>query len=140
MCVQSVKKPKTRKSCSAYVVLLMTNHSKYRYSFSEFTFINFSNLTRFYICCDKCQDWFHGTCVGILQSEAEFIDEYICPNCQKNNSINFANMKTLESNNFDDLLEFMHEIQVRKICFFERKMSKYIFSRPTRVLGLSSIQ
>ncbi|XP_037302515.1 lysine-specific demethylase phf2-like [Manduca sexta] len=51
--------------------------------------------SQFYICCDRCQDWFHGRCVGILQSEADNIDEYICPNCQKNNSVNFANMKEL---------------------------------------------
>jgi nucleosome-remodeling factor subunit BPTF len=51
--------------------------------------------------------------VGILQSEAEFIDEYICPNCQKNNSINFANMKTLAGDNFEELHEFLKEIQVK---------------------------
>jgi nucleosome-remodeling factor subunit BPTF len=72
--------------------------------------INF--LHRFYICCDKCQDWFHGKCVGILQSEAEDIDEYICPNCQKNNSVNFANMKTLNESDYGELLEFLKEIQV----------------------------
>lgn len=72
------------------------------------------SVFRFYICCDKCQDWFHGKCVGILQSEADFIDEYICPNCQKNNSINFANMKTLAEENFEDLLDFLRDIQVRK--------------------------
>ncbi|CRK99537.1 CLUMA_CG012856, isoform A [Clunio marinus] len=70
--------------------------------------------SQFYICCDKCQDWFHGTCVGILQSEAEFIDEYICPNCQKNNSINFANMKTLEDENYKELLVFLKDIQCHK--------------------------
>lgn len=53
--------------------------------------------------------------MGILQSEAEFIDEYICPNCQKNNSINFANMKALVGHNYVDLLDFLKEIQVRKI-------------------------
>ena len=30
---------------------------------------------RFYIGCEKCEDWFHGRCVGILQSEAENIEE-----------------------------------------------------------------
>ncbi|CAO1383722.1 unnamed protein product [Diamesa hyperborea] len=68
----------------------------------------------FYICCDKCQDWFHGKCVGILQSEAEFIDEYICPNCQKNNSINFANLKPLTHDEFEELHSFLKDILTNK--------------------------
>lgn len=38
--------------------------------------------SRFYIGCDRCQNWYHGRCVGILQSEANHIDEYVCPQCQ----------------------------------------------------------
>jgi len=59
--------------------------------------------SQFYISCDKCQDWFHGRCVGVLQSEAEFIDEYICPNCQRNNSTTLANMKNLSDFEYDEL-------------------------------------
>uniref|UniRef100_A0A1B0DIL3 Uncharacterized protein n=1 Tax=Phlebotomus papatasi TaxID=29031 RepID=A0A1B0DIL3_PHLPP len=66
--------------------------------------------SQFYICCDKCQDWFHGRCVGILQSEAEFIDEYICPNCTKSNAVNFANMKTLTPTEFENLKKLMKQI------------------------------
>lgn len=68
--------------------------------------------TQFYICCDKCQDWFHGRCVGILQSEAESIDEYICPNCQKNNSVNFANMKEMDDDEYENLKKLIKRIQV----------------------------
>lgn len=68
--------------------------------------------SQFYICCDKCQDWFHGRCVGILQSEADFIDEYICPNCQRNNSVNFANMKSLGQLEYDNLKKLIKQIQV----------------------------
>lgn len=69
--------------------------------------------TQFYICCDKCQDWFHGRCVGILQSEAEGIDEYICPNCQRNNSVNFANMKEMDDSEYENLKKLIKQIQVR---------------------------
>lgn len=64
--------------------------------------------TQFYICCDKCQDWFHGRCVGILQCEAENIDEYICPNCQKNSAVNFANMKNMGTRIKKFLLFFLY--------------------------------
>ncbi|KAG8630045.1 hypothetical protein KVT40_001664 [Elsinoe batatas] len=36
----------------------------------------------FMIGCDgKCDDWFHGKCVGILEKDKNLIDRYICPNC-----------------------------------------------------------
>ncbi|XP_026669711.1 nucleosome-remodeling factor subunit NURF301 isoform X4 [Ceratina calcarata] len=70
--------------------------------------------TKFYICCDKCQDWFHGRCVGILQSEADNIDEYVCPNCQRNSSVNFANMKNLNAKDLDLLKKLIKQIQAHK--------------------------
>ncbi|XP_036150042.1 nucleosome-remodeling factor subunit NURF301 isoform X2 [Monomorium pharaonis] len=70
--------------------------------------------SQFYICCDKCQDWFHGRCVGILQSEADNIDEYVCPNCQRNSSVNFANMKNLNLKDLDLLKKLIKQIQAHK--------------------------
>ncbi|KAK7791905.1 hypothetical protein R5R35_005426 [Gryllus longicercus] len=70
--------------------------------------------SQFYICCDRCQDWFHGRCVGILQSEADNIDEYICPNCQRNSNINFANMKNLNNKDFDGLRKLIKQLQTHK--------------------------
>ncbi|CAB0041624.1 unnamed protein product [Trichogramma brassicae] len=70
--------------------------------------------SQFYICCDKCQDWFHGRCVGILQSEADNIDEYVCPNCQRNSSVNFANMKNLNIKDVELLKKLIKQIQTHK--------------------------
>ncbi|XP_052241831.1 death-inducer obliterator 1-like isoform X2 [Dreissena polymorpha] len=40
---------------------------------------------RFMICCDKCEEWFHGKCVGITQARgaemAKNNEEYVCPQC-----------------------------------------------------------
>uniref|UniRef100_A0A8C6NMQ8 PHD finger protein 8 n=1 Tax=Nothobranchius furzeri TaxID=105023 RepID=A0A8C6NMQ8_NOTFU len=40
------------------------------------------DVTRFMIECDNCQDWFHGSCVGVEENKAVEIDLYHCPNCQ----------------------------------------------------------
>lgn len=36
------------------------------------------------ICCDGCENWFHGRCVGVTESMAQSIDTYYCPDCQQN--------------------------------------------------------
>lgn len=41
---------------------------------------------RFMICCDKCEDWFHGKCVNITKSMGNDMEarniEWVCPNCK----------------------------------------------------------
>lgn len=42
-------------------------------------------LFRFMICCDRCEEWFHGDCVGISEARGRLLErngeDYICPNC-----------------------------------------------------------
>ncbi|XP_055932201.1 nucleosome-remodeling factor subunit BPTF-like isoform X2 [Argiope bruennichi] len=70
--------------------------------------------SQFYICCDRCQDWFHGRCVGVLQSEADSIDEYICPNCQSNTDINHANLKLLENKDYENIKRLLKSLMSHK--------------------------
>lgn len=53
--------------------------------------------------------------MGILQSEADNIDEYVCPRCQNNSSVNFANMKDLTQKDFEGLRKLIKQLQVS--CF-----------------------
>eukprot|EP00731_Ephydatia_muelleri_P009915 Em0005g501a len=39
--------------------------------------------SKFMIGCDYCNDWFHGSCVGISTEEASSIETYKCPTCCK---------------------------------------------------------
>ncbi|KAI1892800.1 hypothetical protein AGOR_G00137250 [Albula goreensis] len=40
---------------------------------------------RFMICCDHCEEWFHGDCVGITEVRGQLLErngeDYVCPNC-----------------------------------------------------------
>ncbi|GBP39976.1 Death-inducer obliterator 1 [Eumeta japonica] len=42
---------------------------------------------RFMICCDRCEDWFHGKCVNITKAMGQQMEqqgiEWTCPNCIK---------------------------------------------------------
>ncbi|KAL6901579.1 hypothetical protein GGI43DRAFT_383190 [Trichoderma evansii] len=41
---------------------------------------------RWMICCERCEDWFHGECVHIAKDVGEsLIEKFICPNCTTDN-------------------------------------------------------
>ena len=66
---------------------------------------------RFYVGCDRCQGWFHCSCVGITQTEAENIDSYICPKC-KNTSDN-QDQRPLTDKDYESLKRIVRSLQVR---------------------------
>ncbi|QQP41845.1 PHD finger and CXXC domaincontaining protein CG17446like [Caligus rogercresseyi] len=37
------------------------------------------------IGCDKCEEWYHGTCVKITESGSKSIAKYFCPPCREIN-------------------------------------------------------
>lgn len=54
---------------------------------SLFNLDNLCVCFRFMIMCDRCEDWFHGNCVGISWQKGRKLEklkkEWICPNCEK---------------------------------------------------------
>ncbi|XP_029420761.1 nucleosome-remodeling factor subunit BPTF-like isoform X2 [Nannospalax galili] len=72
--------------------------------------------SKFYIGCDRCQNWYHGHCVGILQSEAELIDEYVCPQCQsKKNAMTV--LTPLTEKDYEGLKKILHSLQTHKLAW-----------------------
>lgn len=37
---------------------------------------------RMMLCCDKCDNWFHGHCVGLTTEESNSVGEWMCPSCK----------------------------------------------------------
>lgn len=76
-------------------------------------------LCRFYIGCDKCQDWFHGTCVGITATEADNIEFYTCPKCTQSQTQ--ASKQPLTSKDYETLKRLLRSLQVGWSLFLTLK-------------------
>ncbi|KAK3575101.1 hypothetical protein QTP86_020698 [Hemibagrus guttatus] len=71
---------------------------------------------QFYIGCDRCQNWYHGRCVGILQSEATYIDEYICPQCQSTEDA-MTVLTPLTEKDYEGLRRILRSLQAHKMAW-----------------------
>ncbi|KAL8155727.1 hypothetical protein AgCh_000942 [Apium graveolens] len=45
-----------------------------------------TGVDEFWICCDVCERWFHGTCVKVTPAKAKHIKHYKCPICSNKKS------------------------------------------------------
>ena len=61
-------------------------------------------MCRFMICCDTCEDWFHGNCVGITVAQGKRMEregkDYVCPLCLE------KEQKTKEEREADRCVKF----------------------------------
>ncbi|XP_026772306.3 nucleosome-remodeling factor subunit BPTF isoform X2 [Pangasianodon hypophthalmus] len=72
--------------------------------------------SQFYIGCDRCQNWYHGRCVGILQSEATHIDEYVCPQCQSTEEA-MTVLSPLTDKDYEGLKRILRSLQAHKMAW-----------------------
>ncbi|XP_061888710.1 nucleosome-remodeling factor subunit BPTF-like [Entelurus aequoreus] len=72
--------------------------------------------SQFYIGCDRCQNWYHGRCVGILQSEANHIDEYVCPQCQSTEDA-MTVLTPLTEKDYEGLRRIMRSLMAHKMAW-----------------------
>ncbi|XP_059156808.1 nucleosome-remodeling factor subunit BPTF-like isoform X2 [Physella acuta] len=72
---------------------------------------------QFYIGCDRCQDWFHGYCVGISKHEADKIEVYVCPNCQNEEVADPIAQKPLTTAEYQVLQKLLKDLQAHKMAW-----------------------
>lgn len=77
-------------------------------------------MRRFYIGCDRCQNWYHGRCVGILQSEANHIDVYVCPQCQSTEDA-MTVLTPLTDKDYEGLKRILRSLQVLEPLYFDEQ-------------------
>lgn len=83
--------------------------------------------SKFYIGCDICQDWYHGSCVGVSEDDAENIEFYACPNCKSKNQSQSAALQEnqLTRKDLAELTKIINSLRAHKMSWpFLRPVSK----------------
>lgn len=65
---------------------------------------------RFMIACDKCEEWYHGECIGLIEAESKYIKYYYCDNCR----ISDPNLKTKKRRKKEDKVHRKKEKHEKK--------------------------
>uniref|UniRef100_A0A914C5T2 JmjC domain-containing protein n=1 Tax=Acrobeloides nanus TaxID=290746 RepID=A0A914C5T2_9BILA len=67
----------------------------------------------FWIQCDICTLWYHGSCVEVEEYEEALIDQYHCPTCsQQEGPSKMKKMKLAHRRDFDDITQFDRPTQI----------------------------
>ncbi|XP_034663988.1 uncharacterized protein LOC117898576 isoform X3 [Drosophila subobscura] len=88
---------------------------------------------RFMICCDLCEDWFHGTCVGVTKSMGIEMEQksimWKCPKCVK---------KQEEKNQprITDMLIMRPAIQTEETSSETKVLTEPVAPQPNRTLPM----
>ncbi|CAI2386562.1 unnamed protein product [Moneuplotes crassus] len=60
---------------------------------------------KFMICCDYCNVWFHGICIGVSDHDKPAFDEFTCDKCKKWSNIKMKRKTLLQEDDEESLLK-----------------------------------
>ena len=73
-------------------------------------------LNRFYIGCDVCADWLHGSCINITPDEADKFEVYVCPRCSTGKKQEFLN-QSIHHQTKTDLLNLTEQLLAHQMAW-----------------------
>jgi len=72
--------------------------------------------SKFYIGCDVCADWLHGSCVNITPDDADKFEVYVCPRCSTEKKQEFLN-KPITGDTRKKLLNLIDQLLSHKMSW-----------------------
>lgn len=80
---------------------------------------------QFMIECGKCNEWFHGSCVGIEEYQASDIDVYHCPKCQPiYGPLVLKKRRNISRHNYKEIHDGTKQITAGSIMFVRQLKSR----------------
>ncbi|KAK3101455.1 hypothetical protein FSP39_003704 [Pinctada imbricata] len=76
--------------------------------------------------CDNCDEWYHGTCIGITRKEAETIDKFFCDACLVKNPRMRIIYKSGVKAKFCQSKEFLSNEEMRRLIQKDKDSSSTI--------------
>ncbi len=69
----------------------------------------------FMVCCDECEEWYHGRCIKITKDQGSKISKFVCPKCKADGKGNTEWKRICRLPGCDKLLE-PHKGKHSKYC------------------------
>lgn len=98
-----------------------------------------SDCSTFMIACDICEEWYHGSCVGVEEAESSKIKRYACPPCVEKDPSNVTIYKEKRQSR-GERRDSREEKEKRKMIKKEKKKEKLKKEKLKKMIAMKSMR
>ncbi|PIK62821.1 putative CXXC-type zinc finger protein 1 [Apostichopus japonicus] len=98
-----------------------------------------SDCSTFMIACDICEEWYHGSCVGVEESESSKIKRYACPPCIERDPTNVTIYKDKRQGK-EPRRDSREDKEMRKMIKKEKKKEKLKKEKLKKMIEMKSMR
>ncbi|KAJ8046741.1 CXXC-type zinc finger protein 1 [Holothuria leucospilota] len=98
-----------------------------------------SDCSTFMIACDFCEEWYHGSCVGVEEAESSRIKRYACPPCREKDPNNVTIFKEKRPSK-ESKRDIRAEKEKRKMIKKEKKKEKLKKEKLKKMMEMKSMR